>query len=108
MQVYHDYGRDIGPDELMRVYRRFLGLPAVAALAVADLGRWQDWQSLDRVASIFVQPGYDDPATDRAVISYLLACPLAEASRHVARLRKLFPERVAAAERSELEASSGE
>ena len=107
MRVYHDYARDVAPEEFMRVYRRFLNFPAVAALAVADLCRWQDWQSVDRVASLFAERGYDDPATDRAVIDYLLACPLAEATRHLARLKKLFPDRVAAAEGMESSTSSG-
>jgi hypothetical protein len=107
MRVYHDFGHDIGPDELTRAYRKFLGNSAVAALAIGDLGRWHDWQSLDRVASLFAQPSYDDPATERAVIGYLLACPLPEAAGHVARLRKLVPDRVAEAERLEQATSSG-
>lgn len=107
MRVYHDYGEDVAPEEFMRAYRRFLNFPAVAGLAVADLERWRDWQSLDRVASLFTEPGYEDGATDRAVIGYLSACPLAEATRHLARLKKLFPERVAAAEAVGAETSSG-
>ncbi|HWB10943.1 MAG TPA: hypothetical protein VG826_17075 [Pirellulales bacterium] len=107
MRVYHDYGRDVALEEFMRGYRRFLDHPAVAALAVADLSRWQDWQSVDRVASIFGQPGYDDPVTDRAIIGYLLACPLPEARRRVVRLRKLLPDRVTAAERTATTTSGG-
>jgi hypothetical protein len=107
MRVYHDYGRDIAPEDLMRVYRRFLDRPAVAALAVADLARWRDWEPLDRVAALFVRPGYDDPATDRAVVGYLLACPLPEAGRQLARLRTFLPDRVAAAERMQAEPSTG-
>ncbi|HEV3340009.1 MAG TPA: hypothetical protein VG125_06620 [Pirellulales bacterium] len=107
MRVYHDYGRDIGRDELMRAYRKFLGIPAVATLAIADLSRWHDWQSLDHVASLFGRPAYDDPATERAVIGFLLACPLPEAAGHVSRLRKLVPDRVAEAERLEQATPSG-
>lgn len=101
MRVYHDNDRNVPKDELLRVYRRFLDRPALAALAIADLSRWHDWQSLERIAALFGQPGYDDRPTIRAVIAYLLACPLPEARRHVARLRKLVPELVTEAERLE-------
>jgi hypothetical protein len=104
LRVYHDYGASISRDDLLAVYRRFLNRPAVAAEAVADLMRWRDWGALDAVGSLFGRPGYDDAAIERAIIRYLLACPLPDAQRQVARLRKLVPERVAEAEK--LEASA--
>jgi hypothetical protein len=106
LRVYHDYGHDIPGEELLRAYRGFLDHPSVAALAIADLARWQDWRSLDRVASLFGRAGYDDSATERAVVGYLLACPMPEAARQIARLRKLVPDRVAEAERLEETKSS--
>ena len=101
LRVYHEYGRGIPKVELLRVYRRFLDRPALAAEAVGDLSRWQDWDAFDRVASLFGRMGYADAAIERAVIGYLLACPLPAADRQIARLRTLVPDRVAEAERPE-------
>ncbi|MGH7139782.1 MAG: hypothetical protein ACREHD_28915, partial [Pirellulales bacterium] len=98
LRVYHDTGREIPKNDLLRAYRRLLQRPALAATVATDLRRWQDWQALDQVASLFGRPAYDDPAIERAVIAYLLACPLPGAERQVVRLRKLVPERVAEAE----------
>jgi hypothetical protein len=98
LRVYHDIGRDIAKDDLLHAYRRLLERPALAATVASDLRRWRDWQAVDQVASLFGRPNYDDSVTERAVIAYLLACPLPSAERHVARLRKLIPERVAEAE----------
>lgn len=99
LRVYHDYGRGIARDDLLRVYRRLLDRPDLAAPAANDLRRWHDWQSLERVSSLFGRPEYSEPGIERAVIAYLLACPLPAAERQVERLRKLVPERVVEAER---------
>lgn len=99
LRVYHDYGRGIARAELLRIYRRLLERPAIAAAAADDLRRWGDWQALDQVWSMFGRPDYRDPLIERSVIAYLLACPLPAAERHVDRLRKLVPRRVAEAER---------
>ncbi|HEX5499041.1 MAG TPA: hypothetical protein VFX03_07440, partial [Thermomicrobiales bacterium] len=84
LRFYHDYVRDLSASDLANVHRRFLDRPALAAEAAGELARWQDWDSLDRVAALFSRPGYDDPAIERAVIGYLLACPLPAAGRQVA------------------------
>lgn len=99
LRVYHDYGRGIARDELLRVHRRLLERPEVAAAAADDLRRWRDWQALDRVSSLFGSSDYRDPLIERSVVAYLLACPLPAAERQVNRLRKLVPDRVAEAER---------
>ncbi|HVA48794.1 MAG TPA: hypothetical protein VNH11_20680 [Pirellulales bacterium] len=106
LRFYHDHGHGIPAAELTKVYRRFLDQPALAAAALADLARWQDWASLERVTLLFGRPGYTDAATERALIGYLLACPLPEAGRQVARLRQLVPERVAEAERLQVESDA--
>jgi hypothetical protein len=96
--VYHDYGRGIQRETLLGVQRRLLERPDLAAAAVDNLRRWHDWQSLDQVSSLFGRPEYNDALIERAVISYLLACPLPAAERQINRLRKLVPDRVAEAE----------
>ncbi|HET6883132.1 MAG TPA: hypothetical protein VFI31_23385 [Pirellulales bacterium] len=108
LRVYHDYGRGIPQDELLKVYRRLLEKPELAAAAIADLRRWRDWQALDRVASLFGRPGYDEAAIEREIIAYLLACPLPAAQPHVARLRRLVPDRVKEAERLQSSETEGE
>lgn len=101
------YGRDMPLNELTTTYRRFLQRPALAAAAIGELARWRDWQSLDQVTMLFGRSGFTDAATERAIAGYLLACPLPEAARQLARLRQLVPERVAEAERLEVSSHDG-
>ncbi len=100
LRFCHEFGRrSIPPERLCAATRRLLSRPEFAAAATIDLGRWQDWEALDRVVALFGQPGYDTPETTRAVVGYLLACPSDRAARQLARLRKLDPKAVADAER---------
>jgi Asp-tRNA(Asn)/Glu-tRNA(Gln) amidotransferase A subunit family amidase len=88
LRFYHQYGRDIPQARLAAAMRHLLARPALAADAIADLARWEDWGSLRQVAGLFGQPGYDDPTTRRAIVGYLLACPTTEAAAELARLRR--------------------
>jgi hypothetical protein len=73
--------------------------PDLAAAAITDLARWQHWQSLNRVASLYDQQSFADGPTRRAVVGYLKACPEQKAADALDRIRKRDPAGVDAAEK---------
>jgi hypothetical protein len=100
LRYMHEFGHGaIAETELKRAMRRLLARPEVAAAAIVDLARWQDWDRIDAVAALFDREGYDDAATTRAIVGYLSACPHPAAAELLARLRKRSPQRVAEAEK---------
>ena len=70
------------------------------ACRIADLARWQDWDSLAQVAQLFGREKYRDPAIEQAIVGYLLTCPRPQAAEELARLRGLAPQRVGEIEKS--------
>lgn len=99
LRFCHEFGRDaFSSERLSRATRRLLARPEFAATAIVDLARWQDWDTLEKIAGLFGQPGYESPETTRAIVGYLLACPQPQAAQALTRLRKLDPQAVADAE----------
>ncbi len=70
-----------------------------APAAVIDLARWEDWKVLGRVVGLYDKAGYPQPATRRAVVGYLSACPLPAAADSLDSLRSRDAAGVAEAER---------
>lgn len=52
--------------------RLLLEAPEFADLAIADLGRWEDWSAQDCLMSLYGQGEYDNRPTKRAIVRYLL------------------------------------
>jgi len=100
LRFYAEYGRQITRSRLSSALARLLSRPEFAALAIVDLARWQAWDLLPEVAALYDKAGYPQPSTGRAVVGYLLACPLEQADNALARLRSLDPQGVSAAENS--------
>src|SRR5580704_17769585 len=82
----------------------------LADLAIADLGRWRDWNSIDRIAALYGQGQSNLRFIKRAIIRYLWSCAnakptdvrpeqAASAKRHLAELRIKEPQIVTAVER---------
>jgi hypothetical protein len=94
----HEYGREIPEARLHAAVRHLLARPEFAEAAITDLARWKDWDALDEIVALYARPRYAQPATGRAIVGYLLACPGAKAAAALERLRKLDPPGVAAAE----------
>jgi hypothetical protein len=99
LRFYWEHGRQIPADRLRGAMRRLLARPEFARAAIIDLARWQDWGALGRIVALYQDPAYADPATQRAIIGFVLTCPEAAAATELARLRKLDPARVAETER---------
>jgi hypothetical protein len=100
LRFYHEYGREIPRARLSEALRRLLDRPEFAAAAIVDLARWQDWQSLDRIAGLYGQKGYEAGAIKRSIVGYLLVCPGEPAAKHLDRLRRADPKAVADAEKA--------
>lgn len=100
LRFFHEFGRGAIPQaDLNRSLRGLLARPEFAATAIVDLARWNDWEAMDQVTALFGRKGYPDPATPRAVVGYLLACPQPQAAEALAKLRERDPQRVADAEK---------
>ncbi len=98
LRFYREFGDKIPPERLAAALRHVLGRPEFAEAVVTDLARWQDWSAVDEIAALYTQPAYSQPATRRAIVGYLLACPDAAAAKQLERLREIDPQGVAAAE----------
>jgi hypothetical protein len=99
LRFYHEYGRQIPPERLHEALSHLLARPEFAASAIVDLARWQAWKTLDKVAPLYSNPTYAQPAIHRAIVNYLKVCPEARAADQLAMLRRQDPQGVAAAER---------
>ena len=64
--------------ELIKTMRTMLTDSRLTALAIIDLARWQDWDSVERIASLYNRAGYDDPNTKKTIIRYLYLASLAK------------------------------
>jgi hypothetical protein len=98
LRFYHEFGREITVAQLRAALARLLARPEFAELAIIDLTRWQAWESLEQIATLYAQPAYQDTATRRAIVGYLGACPEPAAATWLAKLRAADPRGVAAAE----------
>jgi hypothetical protein len=99
LRFYHDYGPQTAQGRLKASLRHLLARPEFAAAAIVDLARWQDWDALERIVSLYGQEK-SDLAVKRAIVGYLLVCPNEQAALDLERLRRSDPKTVADAEKS--------
>jgi hypothetical protein len=70
-----DYRRPQFSEESLRsVMRRFLDSPEVAELVVADLARWKDWSSIDRLVKSYGNAPWETPSAKEAIVAFALRC----------------------------------
>jgi hypothetical protein len=98
LRFYRQYGREIPADRLAAALRHVLARPEFAEQAIADLARWEDWESLPAIGGLWGQPGYDTPETQRAIVGYLCVCPGEDAREVRDRIRRQEPQLVAEVE----------
>lgn len=98
LRFYHEYGREIPAERLALALRKLLAREELAAAAIVDLARWQDWGSTEAVVALCQGNELQDASIRRAAISYLLLCPTQQARRESDRLRRLYPQETAEAE----------
>lgn len=107
LRSYYEFGRSIPPERLAQSVRLLLARPSLAATSVIDLSRWEDWGALPEVVALYDPDKRPPVALRRAIVGYLMSCPLNEAEAALARLREADPEGVAEAERYILATSGG-
>jgi hypothetical protein len=61
-------------DRLIQSMRLVLDRADLVDIAIADLYRWHDWQSLDRIIGLYGQGPFNTPSIKRAIIRYLRSC----------------------------------
>lgn len=113
MRFIWTYGEDcVGKPRLRAGMRELIDRPDVYALAIRDLARWQDWESLDQVVKLYGTKGYDGLTERIATIRYVIACSkslpkgkqdappphVLAARKHLEALRKKDPKAVKRAE----------
>ena len=98
LRFYYEYGDDIESKRLATALAKLLARHEFAAAVVTDLARWQHWQALDEVASLYSYDRDTTLAIRRAVVGYLLACPAEAADRALDELRRSDPKGVEKAE----------
>jgi hypothetical protein len=64
----------ISADRLRQSMRILLERPDLADLVIADLARWEDWESVDRLLLIYDDEDYGTPTIKRAIIRFLMVC----------------------------------
>jgi hypothetical protein len=99
LRFYHEYGRTIPPQQLAQSLAHLLVRRQFAAAAIVDLARWQAWEETEAVAQLGRSQEMEDRPTRRSVISFMLLSPTPLARREATRLRGLYPEEAAAAEK---------
>ncbi len=97
----------IPPAAVERATARLAGSVSVAADAIVDLARYRAWDELEAVAAWWDRAA-DDPLLRRAVVGFLLACPLPEAAARLERLERDAPEAFAKAKAAALSPLAGQ
>lgn len=78
---------------IVEALRYVLDRPKMADMVIPDLARWEDWSVMDRLVQMFKDCDTDETRWVRTpIISYLQACPKAEARDHIAKLREIDPD----------------
>lgn len=70
-----DYGQDKIPASVLRAsMRKFLDRPSIAVNVIENLARWKDWDSLDRLTTVYGAPPFDSPLTKQKIVAFALVC----------------------------------
>ena len=92
---FHGTEVEVVPKErIVAAIRLLLDRPKMADMIIPDLARWKDWSVMDRLVQMFKDADEDTNWLRVPVITYLRACPLPEAEKHIEALAKIDPDAV--------------
>lgn len=74
---------------LIVALRHLLDRPDLADLVIRDLARWEDWEVMPRLVTLFKEADEKSSWVRVPVINYLRSCPLPEAKAHIEELKKI-------------------
>jgi hypothetical protein len=89
---FHGTESDVVPvKRIVEAMRHMLDRPELADLVIPDLARWEDWESLDRLVTLFKNADEKSSWVRMPVVNYVKACPLPEAKEKLKELEKIDP-----------------
>ncbi|MDA7978567.1 MAG: hypothetical protein MPJ50_07330 [Pirellulales bacterium] len=97
VRFYYEFGEQPDTEAIASAVACLLDRPAFATEAIIDLARWEAWDKLPKVVSLFDRDGYD-VSTRHAVVAYLLTSDKDDAAVSLERLRELDADFVNASE----------
>jgi hypothetical protein len=100
LRFYYEFGPADDRPAVVTAVEHMLNRPGVAAAAITDLARWQQWSQVDRIAKLYPSAAEPDAALQRAVVGYLTACPFPTAEAALEVLRQRDAAGIAAAEQA--------
>jgi hypothetical protein len=91
LRFYHSWKPAESRKQVLRGLSVMVPDPDVADLAIEDLRQWQMWDLTDTVLAQYGKPTHASPIARRTIGRYALSCPLPQARRFVAELRRRDP-----------------
>lgn len=92
---FHGQSEDKIPrPRLLQSLRIMLDRPQLADLVIPDLARWEDWDSMDQLVTLFKEANKESSWVRVPIVNYLRACPKPEARDHLKELSKIDPDAV--------------
>lgn len=93
LRVMGQISNRVPKDRLVKGFRHMLDRPQLADLVIPDLSRWEDWESMDRLVTLFKNAEKDGGSFVRVpVLRYLMACPKPKAKEYLKELAALDPD----------------
>lgn len=83
--------------QIIAVFRAVLERTELAGLVIPDLARWEDWDSADRLAKLFLEVDEQHSLLRTPIVQFLQVCPLPAAKAHLENLTAVAPDAVARA-----------
>jgi hypothetical protein len=87
-------------EQIVQTYSKSIADPDVADMIVEDLRRWQWWEATNEICKVMKLETHQAPILQRAILRYLIRCPLEEAKALLQAKRLTHPELVQDVEES--------
>ena len=92
---FHGTEVDFIPQKsIVKAVRTVLDRPNIADMVIPDLARWEDWSVMEKLVRMFKEADEETSWLRVPIASYLRACPLPEAKKHIEELQKIDPDAI--------------